>query len=181
MKKPRKIDDERLLELAGQNFSQKEIAAEFGCSQFAVSKRLKRLTPPPPSKLDDLTPQQAAFSQRVAAGMSPTAAAFETYDCTTRDSAKQIGKKLMAIDDVRGSIEELMTDCGLTRGYRIRKLKQHIDNVDPGLSLKALDLSFKVAGDMVERVEHTVDIESARLWIRSVQLPTIEIEAKTIS
>ncbi len=147
MKKPRKIDDTRLLELAAQNLSQVEIAAEFGCSQYAISKRLKRLKPPPPSKLDDLTPQQAAFSQRVASGMSPTAAAFETYDCTTRDSAKQIGKKLMAIDDIRGSIEELCNDCGLTRGYKIRKLKSHVDNPDPHLSLKALTEAFKISGD----------------------------------
>jgi len=147
MKPARKINDNRLMELAQQNLSQTEIAAEFGCSQYAVSKRLKRLAPPPPSKLDDLTPQQAAFSQRVASGMSPTAAAFETYDCTSRDSAKQIGKKLMAIDDIRGSIEELCNDCGLTRGYKIRKLKSHVDNADPGLSLKALDLAFKIGGD----------------------------------
>lgn len=147
MKAPRKIDDVKLLELAQQNLSQAEIGEYFGCSQYAISKRLKRLTPPPPSKLDDLTPQQAAFSQRVAAGMSPTAAAFETYDCTTRDSAKQIGKKLMQVDQIKGSIEELCNDCGLTRGYRIRKLKQHCDHPDAGLALKALDLSFKVSGD----------------------------------
>ena len=160
MKAERKINDERLLELAESGMSQTDIAAEFGCSQYAVSKRLKRLTPAPPSALDNLTPPQAAFVQRVASGMSPTHAAFESYDCTSRDSAKQIGKKLMQFDEIRGGVEEIMNGIGLTRGYRIKKLKTHVDNVDPGLSLRALELAMKAGNDMAPiEINVTQDFE----------------------
>lgn len=168
MKQQRKIDDHVLLQMIEEGKTQDDCAAFFQCSQPAIAKRLKRLTPAPPSKLDELTPQQAAFSQRVASGMHPTSAALEVYDCNSRDSAKQIGKKLMLLDDVRASIEELMNDCGLTRGYRVRKLKQHIEHPDAGLSLKALTESFKIAGDYAPQQIETFSTFDIRMLISSL-------------
>jgi hypothetical protein len=35
---------------------------------------------------------------------------------------------------------------GMTRSYRIGKLKNHVDHIDPIVSLKALDMTFKLDG-----------------------------------
>lgn len=45
---------------------------------------------------------------------------------------------------VKMTREELMEHHGLTRSYRIQKLKNHVENRDPAISLKALDMSFRL-------------------------------------
>ena len=150
----------------------------YDCVRF--DSLVKRLSPAPPSALDNLTLQQANFSKAVASGKSPTAAAFDTYDCTTRDSAKQIGKKLMAQDDIRASVEELMNGCGLTRGYRVRKLLSHCENADAGLSLKALDISFKISGDYAPFQVEIIEDWQIRALIASLPPNTIEVEAEEV-
>jgi hypothetical protein len=52
----------------------------------------------------------------------------------------------MKKDDVKIAIAELMEIFGMNRPYRINKLKSHVDNADPGISLKALYQSFKLDG-----------------------------------
>ena len=43
---------------------------------------------------------------------------------------------------------------GLTRRYRVHRLKDHVDNVDPNVSLKALDQSWKLEGLYTEKHVH---------------------------
>jgi hypothetical protein len=40
-----------------------------------------------------------------------------------------------------------MEQEGMGRHYRVKKLKSHVDNADPSISLRALDMSFKLADD----------------------------------
>jgi hypothetical protein len=48
--------------------------------------------------------------------------------------------------DVKTAIKDLLASEGLTRRYRIRRLKDHINNRDPNVSLKGLDMSFRLDG-----------------------------------
>ena len=138
----RKIDDALLLKLIDEGKTQKEIAEFFGVSSAAVCKRLKRLRPRP--DLSHLTPKQREFVLNVASGNSLTEAAMNAYDCKDRKSASAVSAELMRKPEITMSIAELMHYHGLTHSYRIRRLKQHVDNPDPHVSLKALDMSFKL-------------------------------------
>ena len=147
MKQPKKIDDDILTQKIEEGMEQKEIAKLFGVSPAAISKRLKRLTPPPPSKLDSLTRREQYFCQEVAKGRSQTAAALEAFECGSRDSAKSLGSALAKAPHIQEAIKELMDKVGLTRERRVIRLAQHVENKDAAVSLKALDMSFKLADE----------------------------------
>lgn len=139
----RKIDDNLLLQMIGQGHSQAEIARFFQVSAVAVHKRLKRLIARPAS-LERLTPKEQKFAIAVAEGNSRISACMEAFDVSSRQSAKAMQNALMQKDDIQIAIKDLMQVFGLTRGYRIHKLKNHVDSHDPVVSLKALDLSWRL-------------------------------------
>jgi hypothetical protein len=141
----RKVNDEVVLQLLREGKNQKQIADHFKVSPVAIHKRLKKILPKPQS-LDKLTTKEQKFVVAVAEGKSRTQAVMDSFDVSTRGSAKAMQSVLMQKDDVKIAIAELMEIYGLTRGYRIKKLKSHIDHVDPGVSLKGLDMSFKLDG-----------------------------------
>lgn len=142
----RKIDDEKLLEMFKAGKLQKEIAAHFKVSPVAVCKRLKRLLPPPKS-LENLTEKAKRFAIEVSKGRTATQAVLNSYEVGSMESAKVMGSQLMDKPEIKMAINELMDYHGLTRSYRIKKLKQHVDNNDPVVSLKALDMSLKLANE----------------------------------
>ena len=144
---PRKINDKLLLERHAAGASGLELATMFNCSPAAISKRLSRLVPSEPSAIDKLTPKQAAVVKRIAAGESPTNAVSVCYDVTTRASASEISRRLMAAPDVQLALDEEMNRAGLTRKYRVTKLAKHCEADDPAVSLKALDMSFRLADE----------------------------------
>jgi hypothetical protein len=141
------INDDVLIRLYKEGKPQKEIASYFGVSPVAVCKRLKRLLPVP-DILDkyNLTNQQKSFCVEKAKGKTNTQAALESYETTSRKSAKVIGSQLMDNPTVKMAIDELMDHHGLTKSYRVLKLKQHVDSRDPNISLKALDQTFRLDG-----------------------------------
>ncbi|MBI3755394.1 MAG: terminase small subunit [Deltaproteobacteria bacterium] len=160
----RKIDDKKLLEMIKQGKLQKEIAEHFKVSPVAVCKRLKRLLPPPKS-LENLTAKEKKFAIEVSRGKTATQATLASYEVSSMNSAKVMGSQLMNKPEIKMAIEELMEWHGLTRSYRIKKLKEHTENRDPGVSLKALDMSFKLANEYPQnRQEATIHIDiGARL------------------
>ena len=141
----RKTDDNQILQLLREGKSQAEIARTLGVSAVAIHKRLKRIITKPES-LDRLTPKEQKFALAVAEGKSRISACMEAFDVASRESAKALQNTLMQKDDIKIAISELMRIYGLTRGYRIHRLKSHVDNIDPVVSLKALDLSWKLDG-----------------------------------
>jgi predicted transcriptional regulator len=141
----RKFDDNHLFALLKAGNNQKEAAKLLGVSPAAITKRLKRLVPPPES-LQKLTPKEQKFAVAIAHGKTKTEACFETYEVTSRESAKALGTTLMKKTDIREAIADLMDQKGLTQGYRVEKLKGHVDHADPNVSLKALDQSWKLDG-----------------------------------
>lgn len=145
---PRKIDDRILLQKHAVGATGKELAAYFGCSPAAISKRLKRLTPGPPTAIDALTPKQAAVVRCMAkTGKSATAAVEEYYDTGSRASAREIASRLTAIPQVQLALAEEMDRAGLTRSYRVSKLADACEHPDPGIALKSLDMAFRLADD----------------------------------
>jgi ParB-like chromosome segregation protein Spo0J len=159
----RKVDDNIVLQLLREGKNQREIADHFKVSPVAICKRLKKILPKPQS-LEKLTDKEQNFVIAVAEGKSRTQAALDSFDVSSRDSAKALQNTLMKKDNVRIAIAELMDIFGLTRGYRINKLKTHIDHVDPGISLKGLDLSFKLDGSYSPE-KHIVGIIDYRALI----------------
>lgn len=154
----RKIDDTKLLEMLHQGMQQKEIARIMNVSEPAICKRLKRLRPQPDTVLDkyNLTAQQKMFVVEKAKGKTNTEAALESYEASSRKSTKVIGSQLMAEPEIKMALNELM-DTYLPQHYRIRKLRTHADNPDPTVSLKALDLSWKLDGSYAPE-KHTHQI-----------------------
>lgn len=149
MRKPI-INPETLLDLIKQGKSQKEAAAYFGVSPVAISKRLKRLIPPPKS-LERLTEKEKKFVITKAKGNTATQAVLESYEVSSLESAKVIGSNLMARPQIQQAICDLMNYHGLTRSFRVGRLKEHVDNRDPNISLKAIDLANKMDGSYIEQ------------------------------
>jgi len=156
----RKVDDNIVLQLLREGKNQRQIAEYFQVSPVAICKRLKKILPKPKS-LDNLTPKEQKFAIAVAEGKSRTQAALDSFDVSSRASAKAMQNALMEKDDVRLAIAELMNIFGLTRGYRINKLKSHVDHVDPSISLKAIEQTWKLDGSYSpEKPTTIVDIRA---------------------
>lgn len=162
MKAKKKIDDQVLLTMIAEGKEQKGIAAHFDVSPAAICKRLKRLTAPPqePLKVDSLTPKERAFCLEVASGKSRTQAALSAYDVSSRESAKSLGNTLMKNSGIQEAISELMEKEGLGRHYRVKKLKTHVEHLDPSISLRALDMSFKLADDYPGEKTRNININA---------------------
>jgi hypothetical protein len=143
----RKTNDQEILRLLKEGKNQKQIAQHFGVSPVAIHKRLKRLTlPPPPESLQKLTRKEQKFCVAIAQGKTQTQAAMDSYDVTSRESAKSLSSQLMAKPEIQTSVTELMDYCGIDKPYRIRRLKQIIDSSDLNIAHKGLDMSFKLDG-----------------------------------
>ena len=174
----RKTDDTTILQMLKDGRTQKEIAAHFGVSPAAICKRVKRLLPPPES-LQELTEKEQAFALAISKGMTQTDAAMASFDVTSRVSAKSLGCNLMTKPDIQLAVADLMQQQGLTRTYRVRKLKQHVDNRDPNVSLKALDQSWKLEGAYTEtHVNLNINYEDYDKTIEVLDAEIAELEEK---
>jgi predicted transcriptional regulator len=156
--------------------TQKAIAKHFGVSPAAICKRVKKILPPPES-LQELTEKEQAFAVAISKGMTQTDAAMTAFEVTTRNSAKSLGCNLMAKQDIQIAVRDLMQKHGLTRTYRVQKLKQHVDNRDPNVSLKALDQSWKLEGAYAEKPE-PVKVSYADIVKEVRELDKIEKELR---
>ena len=173
--KVRKINDEVLLEMVKQDKLQKEMAEYFGCSIAAISKRLQRLSLP--ESFTKLTGKQQVFVTEVAGGKTQTQAAAAAYDVTNRESAKAMGSQLMKQPDVQAAITEILQEEGLTRRYRVQKLKTHVDAIDPHVSLKALDQSWKLDGYVEKHININIDAKQEMKDINDIECEIQRLEA----
>ena len=156
----RKTDDDIILKMLEEGYSQKDIAEHFGVSSAAICKRVKRLEAYPKS-INDLTPQQQRFVQSIAEGKSQTQSAIDAYEVSSIASAKALGSQLMKKPEISSAVSEWMNYHGLTKDYRVQKLKKHVDNRDPNVSLKALDQSWKLDNSYNEpQVAVQINIEA---------------------
>ena len=142
----RKTDDNIILKLLSEGKMQKEIAEHFNVSGAAISKRVKKLLNKKPESFEKLTMKQQKFALSIVEGKTRTQAALDPHDCSSLDSAKNVGSQLMAKPDIQTAVADLMQEEGLTRRYRVQRLKNHIDHKDPNVSLRGLDQSWKLDG-----------------------------------
>jgi len=161
MPRPRIIEDAKLIEGVKQGKSFKVIGTENNppVSHIAVFKRAKRLglSRRLPQSLEKLTEKEKAFCLAVVNGQSRINAVMQTYDVTTRASAKALQKKIMESPKVKLAIDQLMEIKGIGKEFRIDLLGAHMRNPDPIVSLKALDMGMKIADDAGERTKGIPD------------------------
>jgi len=151
---PRKTDDVQILQMLHEDKSQKEIAEHFGVSPAAICKRVKLLTQKKPESFENLTEKEQRFAIALAEGKTQTQAALNSHDCSSLDSAKSMGHQLAKKNDIQVAVADLMQETGLTRRYRIQKLKAYVDHPDPNVSLKGLDQSWRLDAAYVEKNIH---------------------------
>ena len=150
----RKTDDKVILQMLREGKTQKEIAEHFNVSGAAICKRVKKLLGKKSESFERLTKKEQKFALSVAEGKTQTQAALDSHECSSLDSAKSMGYQLMQKPDIQTAVAELMQEEGLTRRYRVQKLKGHIDHPDPNVSLKGLDQSWKLDGAYTEQHVH---------------------------
>ena len=150
----RKTDDKVILQMLREGKTQKDIAEHFNVSGAAICKRVKKLLNKKPESFERLTKKEQKFALSVAEGKTQTQAALDSHECSSLDSAKSMGYQLMQKPDIQTAVAELMQEEGLTRRYRVQRLKGHIDHPDPNVSLKGLDQSWKLDGAYVEKHVH---------------------------
>lgn len=173
----RKTNDEQILKLWQSGLSQLEISRELSVSPACICKRLKRLLPAPDEILDrhTLTDKEKRFVIEKASGKNNTQAAIASHE-VSRASAKVIGCNLMKKPEVQMSINELMETYGLTRSYRINRIRNHIDHKDPLISLRGLDMSFRLDGSYApDKHQHQVASWS-EIILRVESAETVEDE-----
>lgn len=172
----KKVNDDEILRLHREGKSQVEIARICGVSNVAIHKRLRRLIPPP--DLSRLTRQQRVFVERVTGGEGLIESVKKAYKPGSSAAAHTTATELIKNPEVIRSIQDLMEYVGLTRHYRIEKLKAHVDNPDAGISLKALDMSFRLDNSYPpQRInvdEHRVQVQVAH-YAMFVQPPPADM------
>lgn len=177
----KKIDDAKLLAMISEGKQGIECAAFFGVSPAAISKRLKRLQPPPmPQSLEALTPKEQRFCIEVANGKTQTQAAMNSFECGSMQSAKVIGSQLMNKHEIEMAIHDLMAEAGLTKRYRLQRLRQHVDSHSADVSLKALDQSWKLDGSYApeKHINLDIDHEAIMAELRDIEKKKAEIAKK---
>lgn len=143
----RKTNDHEIIRMRDEGKTGVEIAAHFGVSPAAISKRLKRLLPArDPESFGKLTDKEKKFVLAKAEGQSNTAAAMTAFDVNSRESGKAMGHKLAQDPDIKLALADLMAQEGLTRRHRVQRLREAIDHSDPNVSLKGLDQGWKLEG-----------------------------------
>lgn len=131
-----------------EGYSQKAIAAHEKVSPVSICKRLKKLIPQePPDSFKKLSEKQQRFCLNVASGKNYTQSALESFECSSRKSAKVIASQLKTDPDIKTAMADIFAQEGKPRRYRVRRLGQHIDHPDPNVSLKALIEAGKQSGD----------------------------------
>jgi hypothetical protein len=83
----------------------------------------------------------------MAVAPSQAEAAIRAFDCSNRDSAKVIGSQLMARPEVKAAFAAWLEYKGMGREKRAEKLVKFIEDPDPGVSLRALEIGMKAGQD----------------------------------
>ena len=150
----RKTDDHLILKMLRDGNTQKKIAEHFNVSGAAICKRVKKILSKKPESFKQLTERQQKFALAISEGKTQTQAALDSHECSSLDSAKSMGYQLMQKPDIQTAVAELMQEEGLTRRYRVQKLRSHVDHPDPNVSLKALNQSWLLDSAYTEKHVH---------------------------
>jgi len=177
-----------MLQMRREGQTLEQIGSYFGGSKQAVAQKLDRLLPPSPYK--KLTRKQKKFAKAMAQGETATDAALISHNCDSRESAKAMGYQLAHRDDIKLAVAEIMQAHGLSKTHRVKRLKDHVDNQDPSISLKGLDQSWRLDGSYQDRLEvqavpydalteHAEEVKKklAALGVKVIEDDIIDIES----
>ena len=176
-----KINGEELQSLLRKGKSQADCSRHFNVSEAAVSKAVKRLKAAVmPASFETLTDKQRAFVLGLAEGRNATEAAMQAYDCTSRESAKVLGCRMLRDPDVGVAIHDLMASEGIPRRRRIQRLRDIIECPDLSVAGKGLDMSFRLGGDYAPVQAESISLVEIRALISALpvspQVGVIESE-----
>ncbi|RJR35117.1 MAG: hypothetical protein C4576_25510 [Desulfobacteraceae bacterium] len=150
----KKIDDQILLKMIEEGIPQNDIAAHFGVTPGAITHAKNKIIAAMnvPESFKSLTNKEQAFVLARAEGKTQTQAALASYECGSMDSAKNIGYQLGRRTDIQKAISELMEEERIGRRHRIKRLRDHIDNMtDRQASLKGIDIANRMEGIYIEK------------------------------
>jgi len=160
----------RLIE-RGEVPDQEHLAKELGISAPGLCQRIKRLKRfQPPESFARLTPQQREFCLNRAEGMTSKAAAERAYGCSSPGSAKSIGSKLLRDPDIGMAIADLMHTAGIGRRRRIERLRYVIEQDDPSVVVRGLDLAARMAGDLQPQQIEIYSLAEVRQLIAMISI-----------
>ena len=153
----KKISDEDFirLELEGrrQGWSTGRIANEMGISWYGRNKRL----PKHKNEIDrrwiaekgGLKPEELQFCENIANGMATSkAATLLRPDVHGVRQILEVATDMKSRKEVQDMLRLLFEQKGIGIERRVERIRDHIESMDPGTSLKALDMSFKLDGLM---------------------------------
>ena len=75
---------------------------------------------------------------------------MNSFECGSLQSAKVVGSQLMNKQGIQLAIRDLFELKGHGREFRAEKIGFHMDSANPIISLKALEMGCKLAGDEQE-------------------------------
>lgn len=107
------------------------------------------------------------FVKELARGKTNEEAAKLALGAKKGSDARTRAAMMVRSDNVKMAIRELMEEAGIGRKWRIDKLAEHMDSVAPEVSLKALDIGFKLADDYPQK---KVSIEDDGAIINFIQI-----------
>jgi hypothetical protein len=108
---------------------------------------------------ENVLKKQKNFTLALAEGQSKTRAAALAYDTTTIDSARTIGKRLSIDSDIQTAVSEILQRNGLTKQYRVNRLRELVDSLDSNIALRAIDMTFKLDGSYSPE-NHNVNVRT---------------------
>jgi len=178
----KKTNDEDILRMfCEEGHTKRAIARHFEVSEQYIGKRLKQLEAfSLPESYRKLTLKQKKYALARIEGKSKTDSAMEAYETKDRNSAKALGHNLSKDPDVNLAISELMAQEGLTRRYRVQRLKAMIDCSDLNVCGRGLDIANKLTGEYAPQQIETITGDEIRALLDSIapikEVNVIEIE-----
>lgn len=163
--KPKVYDDDLMLKMRlEEGKTLEEIGQFFGVSKQAIDLRLKKyeqyIKKHEIVKKHGITKEEGEFCDRVASGCNLPTAMLAIRQDLTPGSAKNVAMELRKREDIKATIRDLMEVKGIGLERRVERLRDHVEAKDAMVSLKALDMSFKLDGSLIAetRTEQTINV-----------------------
>ena len=127
----------------------------------------------PLESVEALSPQRQVFVQAKVNGASNREAAKIAYPDAQDKSLSVIASQIMKEPDTQTAIGDLMAQHGLTRSFRVSRLRDCTLSPDLNVVLKSLDQSWKLDGSYAaEKLDVSVTDTDIRALIRSIAIPS---------
>jgi hypothetical protein len=177
-----KIDADLFREMVNARKPDTEIAGFFGVTPQAVWNRKKRMAAK--GTLDpvrSLTECQAKFVGLLEQGVKPIAAITAVKNVLP-GCEKVAVARMMASPGVKEAVSAILVTAGVTRELLASKLKTHVDSAKPEISLRAVDMGFKLHDDYpaAKNVNLNIDVAWFPIDLNEFKPRPVAIEEKSV-